>query len=114
VALAASGCLSGDDTSGPPLTPGLDSGLPPPPVLDASGIVDGASPPGTDAGIDAAVDASLPDGATAGGQTSAGLVVGGTLSQSAHYTLIGTTGPATTPVLQSPKYQLTGGVAVTK
>jgi hypothetical protein len=114
VALAASGCLSGDDTSGPPLTLGLDSGSPPPPILDASGIVDGATPPGPEAGVDAAVDGSAPDGATAGGQSTVGMVGGGTLSQSTHYTLIGATGPATAPVLQSPKYQITGGMAVTK
>ena len=114
VALAASGCLSGDDTAAP-LTTGLDSGLlPPPPVFDASGIVDGASPPpGAEAGVDAAsTDGSAPDGA--GGASTLGLVSGGTLSQSAHYTLIGATGPATAPVLQSPHYQLTGGMAVTK
>jgi hypothetical protein len=114
VALAASGCLSGDDTSAP-LTPGLDSGLPPTPIFDASGVVEGASPPGPEAGVDAAAtDASAPDGATAGGASTLGLVAGGVLSQSTHYTLIGATGPATAPVLQSPKYQLTGGMAATK
>ncbi len=114
VALAASGCLSGDDTAAPPITLGFDSGTPGPPILDASGIVDGASPPpGPEAGTDAsATDASAPD-ATVGGASTLGIVGGGVLSQSTHYTLIGATGPATAPLLQSPKYQLTGGMAVT-
>jgi hypothetical protein len=112
VALAASGCLSGDDTAAPPITLGFDASTP---SFDASGVVDGASPPVPEAGVDAAAtDGAAPDGASAGGASTLGLVGGGVLSQSTHYTLIGATGPATAPILQSPKYQLTGGMAVTK
>jgi hypothetical protein len=114
VALAASGCLSGDDTAAPPITLGFDAGTQVPPIVDASGV-DGTSPRGPEAGVDAAAtDGATPDGATAGGASTLGLVGGGVLSQSAHYTLVGATGPATAPILQSPKYQLTGGMAVTK
>jgi hypothetical protein len=114
--LAASGCLSADDTSAQP-SPGYDGGATITPIVDASVIVDGASPL-----VDAAKDSALPnvdsgqtsDGSAAGNPSTIGLVGGGTLSRSPSYTLVGATGPATAPLLQSPKFQLTGGVTVTK
>jgi hypothetical protein len=120
-AAGAIGCLSGNDSSpNPGATPNLDAGGPLTPVLDASGSVtppthDAALPPSDDAGEptdDAAtppIDAGPPD---AGPQTASqvGLVGGGTLSRSAHYVLVGSTGPATAPVLNSSNYQLTGGM----
>jgi hypothetical protein len=111
-ALAEGGCLTVSEPTAT-LEVGDDSGTLGPPILDASGVVDGASPLPSDAGTDASVDAASFD-AAAPGHSTVGLVGGGTLSQSAHYTLIGATGPATAPVLQSPKYQLTGGMTAAK
>jgi hypothetical protein len=114
--LAASGCLSADDTSAQP-GPGYDGGTTVTPLPDANVIVDSASPV-VDASKDSAapsVDAGhAPDGAVTAIPSTIGLVGGGTLSRSANYTLVGATGPATAPPLQSPKFQLTGGVTVTK
>ncbi len=115
-ALGAIGCLSGDDTSATGTTFVLDAGTPDTsvPIVDASGVVDGANPPHPDAAPppDAAlpIDSSTPFDA---GATSSqlGLVGGGTLSRSPNYVLIGATGPATAPVLHSPKYQVVGGMA---
>jgi hypothetical protein len=119
LATGAMGCLS-DDTS---LAPGrdagtFDAGLP---LFDASGSVDGANPPPVDAGIDApVVDSAVPDatppvdaGKDAAGPSQAGLVAGGTVGHSTAYRMTVTTGPASAPVLKSPKYQLVGGVSVT-
>jgi hypothetical protein len=116
VTLGATGCLSGDDTSANGTTINLDAGTPETsaPVLDASGVVDGAPPP-----VDAApplrdsappIDSSTPPDAGAS-SSQLGLVGGGTLSRSPNYVLIGSTGPATAPVLRSPKYQVVGGMA---
>jgi len=115
VALGAIGCLGGDDTA-VNIAPTLDAGTPETstPVLDASGTVDGANPlhdaaPPTQDGAPP-VDSSAPPEA---GATSSqlGLVGGGVLSRSPNYTLVGSTGPATAPVLHSPKYQVVGGMA---
>jgi hypothetical protein len=119
LAVGVVGCLGGDDTSVPLAPPGIgfdasfDVNVPV--VLDASGVVDGASPPLADAALDGAeasshVDAGSDAAATQG--TQVGLVGGGTLSQSTHYVLVGTTAPATAPVLSSPHYQLVGGMSV--
>jgi hypothetical protein len=125
LALGASGCIS-DDTSLP--IPGrdasaLDAAFPPD---DASGMVDGAGPgdaavdaPALDASIDSSVpDATPPaDAADAAVDATAmsqiGLVAGGTVGHSPTYTMTGTTGPATAPVLRSPHYQLVGGMSAT-
>jgi hypothetical protein len=116
VTLGATGCLSGDDTSANGTTFNFDSGTPEAsvPVFDASGAVDGASPP-VDGG-QPVPDATPPTDSSAppeAGSTSSqvGLVGGGTLSRSPHYVLVGSTGPATTPILRSPKYQVVGGMA---
>jgi hypothetical protein len=121
--LGAIGCLSSNSsTPGPGPTPNLDAGgtTLPPPVSDASGSVtptpDAAQPVNDDAGEpsdDAGpppFDAGPPD-ATPPTTSQVGLVGGGTLSRSAHYALVGSTGPATAPVLKSSRYQLTGGMA---
>ncbi len=124
-AAGAIGCLSSSDASGGPSTKlNLDAGqpgIPGAPVLDASGSVtaptpdaappvndDAGEPVNDDAGLQQ-VDAGPPD---AGPQTASqvGLVGGGTLSRSAHYVLVGNTGPATAPVLHSSSYRLTGGM----
>ncbi len=120
VALAgAIGCLSSND-SPPGVLPSFDAGLADTsaPPFDASGAAPGpdASTPddgGEDAAADAAspvVDAGPPDSGPPTG-TQVGLVGGGIVSRSAHYVLVGSTGPATSPVLQSAKYRLTGGMA---
>jgi hypothetical protein len=121
-AAGAIGCLSSSNSSpGPGTTPELDAGKSPTPVLDASGSVtpptpDAAPPVNDDAGVpsdDAGpppFDAGPPDAAPATA-SQVGLVGGGTLSRSAHYVLVGSTGPATAPVLNSSSYQLTGGMA---
>ncbi len=115
VALGALGCLGGDDTS---VAPGIgfdasfDVNLPP--VLDDAGN-DAPSPP-ADAAPDASdaapivLDAGADAATTPGSQVQ--LVGGGTLSQSTHYVLVGSTGPATAPVLHSTHYQLVGGMTV--
>jgi len=122
LAFGASGCLS-DDTSVPvppaPDAAGEDAGYP---VSDASGSVDGASPPPADAGSDApANDSSVPfdaappvdAGRDGSGVSQLGLVAGGAVSQSTNYTMTATTGPATAPVLRSSHYTIVGGMAVT-
>ena len=130
--LGAIGCLSGDDTIAPGGLPDAGLNLPDTsvPVGDASGQVDGAgkdatpdvTPPpvdagpdaadaGVDTGVDSGVDARAPDASGVTG--AAGLVPGGSLSKSAGYVLNGTTGPASAPVLKSPKYRLVGGMAAT-
>jgi hypothetical protein len=125
-AIGALGCLSSDNSSPGPggSVLHLDAGNLLPPVVDASGSVtpptpDGAPSIGDDAGEPSddagplAFDAGPPDsGPPTGSQV--GLVGGGTLSRSAHYVLVGSTGPATAPVLKSSSYQLTGGMAASK
>jgi hypothetical protein len=104
------GCLS-DDTSAAPQPPvdaglGFDAGQPT--IDDAGGGVDGAA--------DALPPDSGPRTGDAGhgaGVTQAGLVAAGTMSRSSNYTMTGTVGPATAPVLRSPHYQFVGGVSVT-
>jgi hypothetical protein len=124
LALGASGCIS-DDTS-LPITgrdaSAIDAAFP---TYDASGTVDGAGPGDatTDApGIDASVDSAVPDAAPvdagdaavdASTMSQIGLVAGGTVGHSTSYTMTGTTGPATAPVLRSPSYQLVGGMSAT-
>jgi hypothetical protein len=56
--------------------------------------------------VDAGVDASRT------GVSQAGLVAGGTVSRSPSFTMTGTTGPATAPMLTSPHYRLVGGMSV--
>ncbi len=117
VAAQASGCLS-DDTSitfppreaasyeaGP--LPSFDGGTP---VSDDAGADSGAGDAGT---LDAAAprDGGSPRDAAIPSQ--AGLVAGGTVGHSPRFKMTGTTGPATAPVLRSPRYQLVGGMAVT-
>jgi hypothetical protein len=134
VALGAMGCLSSSDATPPGIT--LDAGIPLPDgslgPSDASGQVDGtpgaqdaaadaldASPPVDagpdtsipDAGVDAADAAPPPD--ASGTTGSAGLVSAGTLGRSKSYGLNGTVGPASAPVMKSPKYRLVGGMAAT-
>jgi hypothetical protein len=122
LALGASGCIS-DDTSLPVTgrdASTIDAAFP---ADDASGTVDGAGP--GDAAIDApaldaAIDSSVPDatppvdaGVDATAMSQIGLVAGGTVGHSPTYTMTGTTGPATAPVLRSPHYQLVGGMSAT-
>jgi hypothetical protein len=117
----ASGCLSDDTTAVPVVKDagfsfdGGNGGTP-----DASGAVDGASAP--DAAVpDAAVpDAAFPDAASNEGKDPAvvvpsqtGLVGAGAVGHSPGYTMTGTLGPATAPVLTAPNYKLVGGVSVT-
>ena len=120
LATGAIGCLS-DDTSLSPVPKdagSVDGSLP---VFDASGSVDGANPPPTDAGVDAVVDSAVPPdaappldaGKDAAGPSQASLVAGGTVGHSPNYKMTVTTGPATAPVLKSPNYRLVGGVSVT-
>lgn len=113
-AAAANACLS-DDTAVPKSAPGLTYDAGPgfpfdagPPSEDAgadAGPTDSGSAHDAGAIADAGRDASVP--------TQVGLVGGGTVGHSAHYTMTGTLGPATAPVLRSPKYQVVGGMAVT-
>ena len=120
LATGATGCLSDDTSLAPPGRDAgtFDAGLP---VFDAGGSVDGANPPPVDAGSDApVVDSAVPDatppvdaGRDAAGPSQASLVAGGTVGHSAAYKMTVTTGPASAPVLKSPKYQLVGGVSVT-
>jgi hypothetical protein len=125
LAVGASGCLSDDTSLSPvPRDAGLFDAGNLPPVFDASGSVDGTSPSPVDAGTDATVpDAGVPDAGTDAGSdagkdaavvpSQAGLVAGGAVGHSPGYKMTGTTGPATAPVLTSPKYKLVGGVSVT-
>ncbi len=125
LAVGASGCLSDDTSLSPvPKDAGLFDAGNLPPVFDASGSVDGTSPPPVDAGTDATLpDAAAPDAGTDAGTdagkeagvvpSQAGLVAGGAVGHSPSYTMTGTTGPATAPVLRSPHYKLVGGVSVT-
>jgi hypothetical protein len=136
VALTAVGCLSGSDGTPPGVT--IDASIPLPDggpgASDASGQVDGslgpqdaapdvapvdATPP-----VDAGADTSIPDAGIDAADTgpppdasgitgSATLVSGGTLSKSKGYGLNGTVGPASAPVMTSPKYRLVGGMAAT-
>jgi hypothetical protein len=132
VAAGAIGCLSSSDNGPPGVTidaglPGIDTGVSP---SDASGQVDGSPPPPDaapdvtpppvdagqdtsvpDAGVDAADAATPPDASGITG--SVGLVSSGSLGKSKSYTLNGTVGPATAPVLKSPSYRLVGGMAAT-
>jgi hypothetical protein len=113
LSLGAIGCLSDDTSLSPPVK---DAGLffdSSAPTFDAGGLVDGA-------GIDAGLDSSLPDatpppvdaGKDASGISQLGVVAGGTVSHSPSYTMTGTTGPATAPVLRSPHYTFVGGMSV--
>jgi len=113
------GCLNSNDST-PVTSPSLDAGgnqEASVPVFDASGSVtptNDAAIPADDAG-QPVVDSGPPDAAVADAGppngSQVGLVGGGTLSNSMHYTLVGSTGPAKAPVLNSTKYQLTGGMA---
>jgi hypothetical protein len=118
LALGAFACV--DNTVVPPSNdvdsafPGFDGG-------EDSAAVD----TGTDAPVDASVDAKVIDSSapvdatTDAGKDATvapsqlGLVAGGTVSHSPKYTMTGTSGPATAPVLRSTHYQLVGGMAVT-
>jgi hypothetical protein len=115
LALTMSGCLSDDSSLSNPTGPHLlDASIPETGfTYDASGSV---SPP-DDAAIppDAAPDAQPTppvDAGHEGGITQIGLVTGSTLSRSAHYQMVGTSGPATAPLQKSPKYTLVGGMSV--
>ena len=112
------GCLS-DDTSLPPAkeTPSFDAG--PLPGFDAGMQEIDATAPMVDAASDSgpAPDAGRP--VDAGGEagksappTQAGLVVGGTVAHSPNFKMTATTGPASAPVLKSPRYQIVGGMTV--
>lgn len=112
-ALSAAGCLSSNETPEPVHKDAgsLDAAIPP---FD-SGTV---TPPGNDAAVPPD-DAGTPDDATSPPPADAGppngsqvgLVGGGTVSSSAHYTLVGSAGPTRAPVLNSANYQLTGGLS---
>jgi hypothetical protein len=110
----AIGCISNNET---PTTahrdasaaedaalPPFDSGGSVTPTNDASSPSDDAGPPVDGGSPTSPPDAALPNG------SQVGLVGGGTVSTSAHYTLVGSAGPARAPVLTSANYQLTGGL----
>ena len=109
IASGVVGCLGGDDTSAASFDSGLipfDAAFPTfdggPGDDDASSLPDGATTP--DGAV--VIDAGPPP------PTQASLVSGGTSSRSPSYVLVGTTGPATAPVLRSPNYQLVGSMSV--
>ena len=107
LALGAMGCLGGDDTS----AASFDSGLIP---FDAAFPTFDAGPGDDDASElpDSATDGSITVDAGPPPPTQVGLVAGGTSSRSPSYVLMGSTGPATAPVLRSPNYQLVGSMTV--
>jgi hypothetical protein len=116
-AFVVSGCIDNtvvpvsDDVDS--ALPGIDSGVPSEDAgsdADAN-VIDATTDARTDASVDASIEAGK-DAATRG-PSQLGLVAGGTVSHSASYTMTGTTGPATAPVLRSSHYQLIGGMAVT-
>lgn len=115
-ALYAIGCLSSSDTPAtlPPRDAGsLDASIPPfdsgtsitPPGNDASSPSDDAGDAGSPEDAAPPPDAGPPNG------SQVGLVGGGSVSTSAHYTLVGSAGPTLAPVLESASYQLTGGLS---
>jgi hypothetical protein len=112
-ALVAGGCV--DNTVVPPQND-VDAALP---TFDSGGEDVAVSDAGSDADA-SVIDSSIPDATIDAGKDAAtaaptqlGLVAGGSVSHSPSYTMTGTTGPATAPVLRSTHYQLVGGMAVT-